>query len=117
MRLLLDEHISWKVAERLRERGIDAIAVGAERSLRGMPDRALFDAAQEMGRVVVTYDLADFDRLVREYAGARREHHGLVIVHPTRFPNSQLTRLADALARQARSLPPGGSFVVWLGEP
>lgn len=117
MRLLLDEHISGKVAERLRGRDIDAIAVTAEPTLRSLPDRALFDAAQELGRVVVTYNRTDFEWLVRQYAGAGREHHGLVIVHPTRLPSSQLTRLVDALAHQARSLPSGGSFVVWLSEP
>jgi hypothetical protein len=117
VRLLLDEQISGKVAERLRDRGCDAIATTAERTLRGLGDRDLFEFAQSDGRAVVTYDRADFEAVVREYAGAAREHHGLVIVHPTRFPSWELGRLAEALQTLVEGPRLGTSFLVWLQPP
>ncbi len=114
MKLLLDEQISGKVAERLRQRGGDALAVSAEPALRGLGDPDLFEIAQRQKRAVVTYNRADFEAIVREYAATNREHHGLVIVHPVRFPSQELSRLAKALAGLADTFPPGKSFVTWL---
>jgi predicted nuclease of predicted toxin-antitoxin system len=117
VKLLLDEQISGKVTERLRKQGHDVVAATADPALRGLSDPDLFDVAQEQGRVLVTYNRADFEELVREYAAAEREHGGLVIVHPTRFPSSELARLVKALAKQADGLPRSGNFVAWLQEP
>ncbi len=116
MKLLLDEQISGKVAERLRGRGHDAVAVTAEAALRGLSDPDLFEVAQAQGRVVVSYNRSDFEAIVREYAETNREHHGLVIVHPTRFPSWEFARLTKALARLLDTSSPGKSFVVWLQE-
>jgi Domain of unknown function (DUF5615) len=117
VKLLLDEQISGKVAERLRERGHDALAVTSDSALRGLSDPDLFETAQQQKRAVVTYNRADFEAIIREYAAANREHHGLVIVHPIRFPSQELSRLAKALAFFAATFPPGKSFVSWLQEP
>jgi predicted nuclease of predicted toxin-antitoxin system len=115
VRLLLDEQISGKVAERLAKRGHDVIAVTAEPALRGLSDADVFEVAQRQKRTVVTYNRVDFEAILREYAANGRPHHGLVIVHPGRFPSWELTRLAKALA--ALTLPRGGSFTVWLQDP
>jgi predicted nuclease of predicted toxin-antitoxin system len=112
VKLLLDEQISGKVAERLRKKGVDAIAVTEEPTLRGLSDPDVFDAAQTQRRTVVTYNRRDFELIVRSCVADQRTHHGLVIVHPTRFPNSDFARLTQALATQR--LPPGGDFLVWL---
>ena len=117
MKLLLDEQISGKVAERLRKQGHDVVAATADATLRGLSDPDLFDVTQQQGRVVVTYNRADFEELVREYASAGREHRGLVIVHPTRFPSSEFARLVKALAKQLDGFPQSGDFVAWLQEP
>jgi Protein of unknown function DUF82. len=117
VKLLLDEQISGKVAERLRGQGHDVIATTADPTLRGLSDPDLFEVAQEQERAVVTYNRADFEAIVRDYAAADREHHGLVIVHPTRFPSQEFTRLARALAALIDTLPTGKSFVAWLQEP
>ncbi|NLT05115.1 MAG: DUF5615 family PIN-like protein [Solirubrobacterales bacterium] len=116
MRLLLDEQISGTVADRLREHGHDVRAVTADRVLRRLSDRQVFEVAQREERVVVTYNRGDFEAIVRERAAAGQAHRGLVIVHPIRFPSSQLARLVDALDDQIPRLPRGGSFVVWLQE-
>ncbi len=117
MKLLLDEQISGKVAERLRGQGHDVIATTADPTLRGLSDPDLFEVAQQQKRAVVTYNRADFEAIVRDYAAANREHHGLVIVHPTRFPSWEFTRLAKALAALIETFPTGKSFVTWLQEP
>jgi hypothetical protein len=114
VKLLLDEQISGKVAERLRECGHDVIATTADPSLRGLSDPDLFEGAQRQGRALVTYNRPDFEAIVREYAATNREHHGLVIVHPTRFPSWEFARLAVALESLLQLPQPGGSFVVWL---
>lgn len=117
MKLLLDEQISGKVAERLRDRGHDVIATTAEPSLRGLSDPDLFEFAQREGRAVVTYNRADFEAIVREYAETNRQHDGLVIVHPTRFPSWEFARLSKALADLIVDDSPSKSFLIWLREP
>jgi hypothetical protein len=116
VKLLLDEQISGKVAERLRERDCDVIAVAAETALRGLSDPDVFEIAQAQGRAVVTYNRADFEAINLEYAEARREHNGLVIVHPIRFPSRDFARLAKALKGRADGEALGGSFTLWLQE-
>ena len=116
MKLLLDEQISGKVAERLRKQGHDVIAATADPSLRGLSDPDLFEVAQEQQRALVTYNRADFEAIIRDYAAVGREHHGLVIVHPVRFPNSEFARLAKALANLIGGPSSGRSFVTWLQD-
>ena len=116
MKLLLDEQISGKVAERLRDRGYDAVATSADPALRGLGDPELFEVAQRQGRAVVTYNRPDFEAIVREYAERNREHHGLVIVHPLRFPSWEFARLTAALGALLEGRDRGRTFLVWLQE-
>lgn len=114
VKLLLDEQISGKVAERLRGKGHDAIATTDEPALRGLSDPDLFEAAQREGRAVATYNRDDFEAIVRRYAELGREHHGLIVIHPGRVPGSDFTSLVTALATLIEAPPDGKSFVVWL---
>lgn len=116
MKLLLDEQISGMVAERLRKQGHDVVATTADPSLRGLSDPDLFEVAQEQRRALVTYNRADFEAIVRDYAAVDREHHGLVIVHPLRFPSWEFARLARALSKLIDSPSSGKSFVTWLQD-
>lgn len=114
MKLLLDEQISGKVAERLRDRGHDVTAATDDPSLRGLGDPDLFEVAQQHGRALVTYNRVDFEPIVREYAEANREHHGLVIVHPLRFPSWEFARLITAIGSLLQGPDLGRNFLVWL---
>lgn len=116
MKLLLDEQISGKVAERLRDRGHDVTAATDDPSLRGLSDPDLFDVAQGQGRALVTYNRVDFEPIIRGYVAENRKHHGLVIVHPTRFPSWEFARLALAIGGLLATADLGMSFVVWLRE-
>jgi hypothetical protein len=114
VKLLLDEQISGKVAERVRDRGHDVTAATDDPSLRGLSDPDLFEVAQQQGRALVTYNRVDFEPIVREYAETNRAHHGLVIVHPTRFPSREFARLAAALEGLLRGPNLGMGFLIWL---
>jgi hypothetical protein len=116
VKLLLDEQISGKVADRLRKRGHDVEAATDDPSLRGLGDPDLFEAAQERGRALVTYNRVDFEPIIRRYAQTHREHCGLVIVHPRRFPSSEFARLAAAMEGLLDGPELGMSFLVWLQE-
>jgi len=117
VKLLLDEQISGKVAERLRDRDLDVTAATDDPSLRGLSDPDLFEAAQQQGRALVTYNRVDFEPIIREHAQMSREHHGLVIVHPMRFPSREFARLTLAIEGLLAAADLGMSFVVWLQEP
>lgn len=116
MKLLLDEMLSADIAEQLRKRGHDATAVEENPTLRGLADSDLFDQAQQDGRTLVTYNREDFLALDRVYRDQGRDHHGLVILHPRRFP--QGARTTGALIAALRTFilagPPYLSFVQWL---
>lgn len=114
MKLLLDEQISGKVAERLRNRGNDVTAATDDPGLRGLSDPDLFEVAQQQGRTLVTYNRPDFEAIVREYTETNREHHGLVIVHPMRFPSWEFARLAAAIENLMEGPSLGRSFLIWL---
>jgi predicted nuclease of predicted toxin-antitoxin system len=99
VKLLIDEMLSASIAEQLRQRGRDAVAVDEQRELRGLSDAELFAHAQEAGRVVVTYNRDDFIELTRDSFAAGRPHAGVLI----------LTRkLPRDGARRARAPPVGG---------
>lgn len=116
MKLLLDEMLSASIAEELRERGHDATAVEESPALRGLADPDLFDYAQRDGRTLVTYNREDFLALDRAYRHQGRDHHGLVILHPRRFPQGAATTgaLILALSTLLSAGPPYPSFIHWL---
>ena len=88
----------------------------ADASLRGLSDPDVFELAQSQERAVVTYNRDDFEAIVLECAGLGREHHGLVIVHPVRFPSGDFAPLVKALKALSMDEALGKSFVVWLQE-
>jgi Domain of unknown function (DUF5615) len=117
VKILLDEQISGKVADRLQDRGHDVTAATDDPSLRGLQDPDIFEIAQQQGRALVTYNRVDFEPIIREYAETNREHHGLVIVHPIRYPSREFARLAVAIEGVLAGADLGMSFVIWLQEP
>ena len=115
MNLLLDEMMQRSVAEQLRRRGHDVVAVTERAELRSLPDRDLFARAQEERRALVTYNRDDFLDIARQYGSLRQTHHGIVIVGPHRFPEGRSAgKLVDALARLITEGEPYTSFTIWL---
>ncbi len=116
MRFLLDEMLSAQIAERLRALGIDAAAIDESPELRGLPDAEVLAHAQREERVLVTYNREDFLALDRDYRAEAREHAGVVILNPRRFPQGKaiIDPLSAALAAFSERGAPYPSFVHWL---
>ncbi len=117
MKLLLDEQISGRVAQQLRDRDHDVSAVVADPDLRGLSDSAIFGFAQADGRAMVTYNYLDFIEIAREHASLGEDHHGLIIVHPTKLPNWELARLTNELERFLNEATPHASLYAWVPLP
>lgn len=98
-RLLLDEHVGPAVAEGLRARGHDVLAVFERAELRSTSDAALWAFAIEARRAIVTYDKAGFLPLVSD-ALRQGPVPGLVLVSYRSIPpgaHGHLVRAVDAL--------------------
>ena len=100
-RLLLDEMISPRVADQLRRRGHDVIAIAERPDLVGMSDDEVLTVAAEEERVVVTRDIGDFARLAAALLREGRSHSGLLYLAPA-FPSGRaavgaLVRSLDAV--------------------
>lgn len=122
MRLLLDEMISATVADQLRARGHDAIAVqdpGREH-LRGIDDCVLLDHAAGRRRAVVTDNVPDFFRCHKRRLDTGRDHHGLLLFSNETFPRHRhelfVGRMLVALEQELVDHPgdDGSSWIRWL---
>ena len=77
--LLLDEDLSPRVAEGLRRRGVDAVSVHEiDRANRRVPDEQQLAFATAEGRVLVTYNRADYQALDAQWRLGGREHAGIL---------------------------------------
>jgi uncharacterized protein DUF5615 len=118
LKLLIDEHYPSSVAEQLRARGHDAVAVQEEVDLRGLTDPDLFAEAQRRNSAVLTENVADYLMLDAEYRGRHRAHRGLVLTSNRTFPRGKTTtagalvKALDELLRKADSEP--SRQVIWL---
>ena len=84
MKLLLDEMYAGKLAQLLRDEGIDAATV-AELGLAGRSGADVFAAAADGGYVLLTENVSDFARLSSEHVAAGRHHFGVLIALSSRF--------------------------------
>jgi len=76
---LLDEDISYRVAEGLRQRRVDAVSVHeVGRANRRVSDAEQLDFAAQEGRVLVTYNRADFQALDAAWRTQERRHAGIL---------------------------------------
>jgi predicted nuclease of predicted toxin-antitoxin system len=120
VRLLLDEHLSTRVAALLRGRGHDAVAMAERPDLIGRSDSELWNVARQEPRALVTQDLRDFLPLAAAASVEVDAPTTLVLVSVRAFPRSLdgTGRLVAALAALADACPDdeSGAPVVWL-EP
>ena len=87
MRLLLDEHFSVKIAQQLRRRGHDVVAVGE--FCAGERDEALLEIATREGRVLLTNNVRDFMPLARRWGEAGQDHSGLIFTSDSSMPRGK----------------------------
>lgn len=107
MRLLLDEHYDRDIAERLRVRGHNVVAIDEREELRGLSDRQVLARAVAERRTLVTENVGDFAREHRRWLNAGLGHFGIVLVVDRRFPRSKGKRgaLLAALDELLREYP------------
>lgn len=109
MKLLLDEQLSATIAQALRDRGHDVIAVqdGDREDWRGLDDAALFETAQQEGGAIVTDNVAHFRVLAQRQLDSGRSHFGILFLNDRSLPRHRhdlfvgqvIERLEAALQR------------------
>jgi hypothetical protein len=87
--LLLDEMHAPAVAEALRRRGHDVLAVAERPDLRALSDEELFAWAGEESRRLVTENVKDFRRLLLRTEDSPRRRPGLLYTSSRTFPRSR----------------------------
>jgi len=119
VRLLLDEHIDPTLAERLRERGHDAIAVAERPELRGLPDDVLLDWSSAHGLAIATYDARGFLPTAVERLTTDRGIAGLVLISERTYASGPrgygaLLRALEAFMKQHAAKEALTDRVIWL---
>ncbi len=125
MRLLLDEMIGAVVAEELRNRGHDIVAVqdASQAHLRGADDCLLLSHADDERRAVVTDNVADFFRCHQRRIDAGQGHHGLLFFTNQTFSRHRhdlfVSQVIPALERALDSSPDddASGWIHWLAKP
>jgi hypothetical protein len=95
--LYLDEDVSVLVATILQARGLDAVTTRDVGKLGRMDAEQLATSAMA-GRVLLTHNRVDFERLHGEWLQAGRAHAGIIIAR-RRAPSELASRLGRLLSR------------------
>jgi hypothetical protein len=119
VRLFLDAHISGRViAEALRERGHHVRAADEERPLDGWDDERLLELAASEERIMITFNVRDFPRIVGEWAAAGRSHAGcLVIVRLDHREFGPILRTIDTALATRPEQERWRDYTAWAGRP
>lgn len=104
----LDEDMSYRVAEGLRQRGIDAVSVyEVGRANRRLSDEEQLAFAAGEGRVLVTYNRSDYQALDAHWRAQGRTHAGILWCSERSIPRrafGDLVRAVEAVAQRYGSL-------------
>jgi predicted nuclease of predicted toxin-antitoxin system len=121
LKLALDEMYAAAVAEQLRDRDHDVIAVSERADLRGTADEDLFAWAQTEDRALVTDNQRDFIPIHHHRIARGHDHKGLILTTNRRFPRGQPAttgKLVVALEQFLRGTAPAiarnPGFIHWL---
>jgi Domain of unknown function (DUF5615) len=87
--LLLDEMFSDTIAQQLRAKGHDVLAVAAEPALVALPDDQILGHATAAMRALVTANIKDFMPLDAAYRVAGHDHTGLTLISTKTFPQDR----------------------------
>ncbi len=116
--LLLDEMFSPVIAQQLRDRGHDILAVAADPTLRAMDDAELYEWARADGRRVVTENAKDFRPLLWGEGG--NAGPGILLTSSRTFPRSRRATGLLVAALEGWLHQPGASSRPaedWLAKP
>jgi predicted nuclease of predicted toxin-antitoxin system len=108
VKALLDEQLSPRIAELLRDRGHDVQAVVDRRDLAGRSDRVILEIAAAEDRAVITNNVKDFRPLAAERLARGEPHAGLILLPSTRTrTRGAVEILANAIEQILREHPGG----------
>jgi predicted nuclease of predicted toxin-antitoxin system len=112
MRLLLDEMLPPRLADELRTRGIDVMAISESVTLRGTQDPDVLEMAAREGQVLLTDNIKDFAALDAIWAARGRSHAGILYISTRTYPQNRarigaLVAVLEARYRQSRWPEPG----------
>jgi hypothetical protein len=118
--LLLDEMLSPDIAEQLRRRGHDVVAVTERRELRATSDDDLLTEATKQSRALVTMNIRDLARIDTEWKSEGRPHAGIVLLPASAFPQDRrfvgkVVRALDTALRDGTV--PGPDEALFLRPP
>ena len=88
MRLALDHHYSYVIAERLRERGHDVVAT-YEQGWQQASDEDLLGHCSNEGRALLTNNVRDFVAIAQRWAEEGRQHAGLIFTSDASLPRTR----------------------------
>ncbi|MBV8526702.1 MAG: DUF5615 family PIN-like protein [Candidatus Dormibacteraeota bacterium] len=117
MRLLIDEMHSPAIAEQLRARGHDAVAVQDVSGLAGLSDSALLTWSHDRERAIVTENVVDFLQLHADCLRSGERHSGIILASNAAYPRakaSTLGALVNALDRLLMQVDRLETDVRWL---
>jgi Domain of unknown function (DUF5615) len=98
VRVLLDAHVSSRRLGRpLRRAGRDVLALDQDETLSGLADEDVLALAAEQERIVITHNVRHFVPIVRSWAEARRNHHGLILVTLAHTENGAILRRLEEM--------------------
>jgi predicted nuclease of predicted toxin-antitoxin system len=113
--ILLDEMLSPAIAEQLRQRGVDAVALTEIQGLAGISDEEVLTYAASENRVVVTRNVRDFVVLDRQWRDSGRFHAGIAYLDNQSFRQDRafVGKVVTALAHSTTNgaLPSAGVCV------
>jgi len=78
IRLFTDEDVYASLASKLRSKGLDALST-LEANRLGESDESQLEWAAGGGRVLLTFNVADFIRLNDRFIHASRHHAGIIV--------------------------------------
>lgn len=115
---LLDEDVSYRVAEGLRQRGVDATSVHeVGRANRRVSDAEQLEFATGQGRVLVTYNRADYQALDATWRAQGRVHSGILWCVERSIPRRAMGDLIRAIAEVAQQYDSLAGICMALPRP
>lgn len=119
MKLLLDEMYPPRLADELRKRGHDVVAVAERPHLRATEDDALLMAATAEERVLVSENVVDFPEIAAALAADEQPQCGVILVPARTFPRTErglglLVRSLDAYLAERTAEPTVSGGIHWL---
>lgn len=116
MKLLLDEHLSWRyIGTILVNDEHNVRSVNGESALKAMGDPELFELAIREARILITANHKDFDPIARNRNLAGASHSGMILV-PGNVRNDNYGRLLGGIRVLLADILPSDwtNRVVWL---